>query len=231
MTSRDSEIIIDIFVKYFSTVRTSKSHQLFKDKIFNYLIVTLDSYFETYRKNFMIPEIMEKDHTKETQGIRRFIINRLSPEIKRRVINHLKNEDPTLIKKVLGEISESVSYIPDEDQENFARFIEMLNERDVKSREISCARIDDIDYEKRYLRNRIVRLCRILGRLKIDEASANLVKMFNYVKKYYDEDIYGLPMTVCVVKKIRGVKKFESLDALKEQIRIDAGIARTYFGC
>ena len=47
----------------------------------------------------------------------------------------------------------------------------------------------------------------------------------------YDEDIYGLPMTVCFVKKIRDVKKFESLDALKEQIRIDAGIARTYFGC
>ena len=47
----------------------------------------------------------------------------------------------------------------------------------------------------------------------------------------YDEDIYGLPMSVCFVKKIRDVKKFESLDALKEQIRIDAGIARTYFGC
>ena len=38
-------------------------------------------------------------------------------------------------------------------------------------------------------------------------------------------------MSVCFVKKIRDVKKFESLDALKEQIRIDAGIARTYFGC
>ena len=41
----------------------------------------------------------------------------------------------------------------------------------------------------------------------------------------------GTKRTVCFVKKIREVKKFESLDALKEQIRIDAGIARTYFGC
>ncbi|MGL4370072.1 MAG: HEAT repeat domain-containing protein, partial [Spirochaetota bacterium] len=190
VTSRDSGIIIDIFVKYFSQTRETKSNQLFKDKIFNYIVVTLDSYFETYRKNFMIPEIMEKDHTKETQGIRKFVINMLSPELKRKVLGYLKHEDPSLIKKILGEISESVSFIPENEKENFAHFIEMLCERDLKSREISSARIEDIDYEKRYLRNRVVRLCHIIGRLNIAEASANLVKMFNYVKKYYDEDIY-----------------------------------------
>lgn len=47
----------------------------------------------------------------------------------------------------------------------------------------------------------------------------------------YDEDIYGLPMTVSFVKKIRDVKKFESLDALKAQIQTDAAAAREYFGC
>ena len=191
VTSRDSEIIVDIFVKYFTTMKETKSNQLFKDKIYNYIIVTLDSYFESYRKNFMIPEIMEKEHSPETQGIRRFIINRFSPDLKRKILSHLKNEDTTFIKKILGEISESVSYVPEKELGSFNHFIEMLYDKDVKSRENACARIEDIDYEKRYLRNRVVRLCKIIGRLKISEASSNLVKMFNYVKKYYDEDIYG----------------------------------------
>lgn len=190
VTARDSGIIIDIFVKYFTGMRETKTNLLFKDKIYNYIVVTLDSYFETYRKNFMIPEIMEKNHTQEVQGIRRFIINRFSPEIKRKVINHLLNEDITLIKKILGEISESVSYIPDDEKDQFSQFIELLYEKEQKTREISASRIEDIDYEKRYLRNRIVRLCSIIGRLRISEAASNLVKIFNYVKKYNDEEIY-----------------------------------------
>ena len=191
VTSRDSDIVVEIFVKYFSTMKETKSNLLFKDKIYNYVIVTLDSYFESYRKNFMIPEIMEKEHTAEIQGIRRFIINKLSPDLKRKIISHLKNEDTTFIKKILGEMSESISFIPEKEITNFTHFVEMLYDKDGKSRENACARIENIDYEKRYLRNRIVRLCKIIGRLKMNEASSNLVKMFNYVKKYYDEDIYG----------------------------------------
>ena len=190
VTSRDSDVIIDIFVKFFSGMKETKTNLLFKDKIYNYIVVTLDSYFETYRKNFMIPEIMEKNHTAEVQGIRRFIINRFSPEIKRKVISHLLHEDVTLIKKILGEISESVSFIGDSDKETFAQFIEVLYEKEPKTREISASRIQDIDYEKRYLRNRIVRLCKIIGRLRITEAASNLVKIFNYVKKYSDDEIY-----------------------------------------
>jgi hypothetical protein len=190
VTSRDSSIIVDIFSKFFSQLRETKSNMLFRDKIYNYLIVTLDTYFETYRKTFMIPEIMEKNHLQEVQDVRRLIINRFSPEIKRRISSYLTSEDRGMIKKILAEIGDTVSYISDAEDGAFAQFIEMLFEKDVKSREITASRISDIDYEKRYLKNRIVRICDIIGRLSIDESSSNLVKMFNYVKKYYDEEIY-----------------------------------------
>jgi hypothetical protein len=191
VTLRDTRIIVDIFNRFFSLLKDSRNNMMFRDKIFNYLIVTLDAYFETYRKNFMIPEIMEKDHLPDVQVIRSLVLNRFNPDIKRRIIMHLRSEDRAVIKKIIGEISESVSFIPDEEDEVFHRFIEMLYDKDVKTREISAARIDDIDYEKRYMKNRIVRICEIIARLNIDEASANLVKMFNYVKKYYDSEIYA----------------------------------------
>jgi HEAT repeat protein len=190
VTSRDTKIIVEIFHRFFALMKDSRNNGMFRDKIYNYLIVTLDTYFETYRKNFMIPEIMEKDHLPDVQAVRSLILNRFNPEIKRRIINYLHAEDRTGIKKILSELAESVSFIDESDERVFGLFVEMLFDNDLKSREISAARIGDIDYEKRYMKNRIVRICEVIARLGIDEASANLVKMFNYVKKYYDEEIY-----------------------------------------
>lgn len=190
LTNRDSRIIVEIFLRFFSRLKETKSNVLFRDKIFNYLVVTLDTYFENYRRTYMIPEIMEKDHLPEVQGVRKLIINRFSPDIKRRVMTYLTSEDSSLLKKILAEISDTVSFISEDEDAAFAQFLEMLYEKDPKSREISASRIGDIDYEKRYLKNRIVRLCEIIARLSVEEASTNLVKMFNYVKKYYDQEIY-----------------------------------------
>lgn len=190
VTSRDTKIIVEIFYRFFSLMKDSRNNSMFRDKIYNYLIVTLDTYFETYRKNFMIPEIMEKDHLPDVQAVRALILNRFSPDIKRRIITFLHGEDRSSIKKILSELSETVSYVDDSDDAVFNLFVEMLFDKDAKTREISASRIGDIDYEKRYMKNRIVRICEVLARLGIDEASANLVKMFNYVKKYYDADIY-----------------------------------------
>jgi hypothetical protein len=191
VTNRDSSIIVEIFHRFFSRIKETKTNMLFRDKIYNYLVVTLDAYFENYRKTYMIPEIMEKDHLPEVQGVRKLVINRFSPEIKRRIITYLTSEDSGMIKKILSEISDTVSYISENETAVFEQFLEILFEKDQRSREISASRIGDIDYEKRYLKNRIVRLCKIISRLSIEEASTNLVKMFNYVKKYYDEDIYN----------------------------------------
>ncbi|HEY1406424.1 MAG TPA: hypothetical protein VF857_07440, partial [Spirochaetota bacterium] len=190
LTNRDSRIIVEIFVRFFTRLKETKTNMIFRDKIYNYLVVTLDTYFEHYRKTFMIPEIMEKDYLPEVQRVRKLIINRFSPDIKRRIMMYLTSEDNGMLKKILSDISDSVSYISDDEDSSFEQFIEMLYEKDQKSRDISASRITDIDYEKRYLKNRIVRLCEIIARLSVEEASTNLVKMFNYVKKYYDEDIY-----------------------------------------
>lgn len=191
VTDRDSHIVIEIFCSFFSSLRENRTNMLFRDKIYNYIVVTLDAYFESYRKNFMIPEIMERDYLPEVQGVRKFVANRLSPDLKRKIITYLTSDDTSVLKKILGEISESITYISSDEDEIFVQFLEMLFENDIKAREISASRIRDIDYEKRYLRNRIVRLCDIIGRLNIDDASANLVKIFNYVKKYKDAELYN----------------------------------------
>jgi hypothetical protein len=81
-------------------------------------------------------------------------------------------------------------YIKDSDLEAFNLFMESLSEEDLKIREITASRIIDIDYEKKYLKHRIIRLCTIIGSLKIAEASSTLVKIFNYIKKYFDSELY-----------------------------------------
>ena len=67
--------------------------------------------------------------------------------------------------------------------------MEVLLDKDRKSRENSASRLEDLNFEKLYLRNRIVRLCRIIGMLRIDEAASVLVNIYNYLKKYPDTDI------------------------------------------
>lgn len=147
----------------------------------------LDTYFEDYRKNYMIPEIMEKDYPENFQKIRKLILNKFSPELKRKVISYLRDGEIEL-KNLLLEISEKSIY-DESDKEQLKALMEVLYEKDTKARDIAVSRINDIDFEKRYLRKRIVRLTEIIGRLEID-ASSNLVKIFNYVKKYRDDDLY-----------------------------------------
>jgi len=38
----------------------------------------------------------------------------------------------------------------------------------------------------------------------------------------FDEDIYGLPLRIRFVRRIRDERKFPSLDALREQLQLDA---------
>ena len=45
----------------------------------------------------------------------------------------------------------------------------------------------------------------------------------------FDRDVYGEAVTVRFVRRIRDEKKFESFDALREQIQLDAGMARALF--
>lgn len=45
----------------------------------------------------------------------------------------------------------------------------------------------------------------------------------------YDDDLYGKHLSVTLLKKLRSIKKFESLDLLKQQISSDIAQARAYF--
>ena len=47
----------------------------------------------------------------------------------------------------------------------------------------------------------------------------------------FDEDIYGLPLRLRFLRRIRDERKFPSLDALKEQLVRDAASARGVFFC
>ena len=58
-----------------------------------------------------------------------------------------------------------------------------------------------------------------------DEASAIEVFLFDF-----DGDLYGRYLDVDFVQRLRDEKKFESLDALVEQMHRDAAAARTVLG-
>lgn len=188
ITERDNDLIVEIFYTYFTHQDLGRTSGMLRDKIYNYIIVTLDTLFENYRTNYMIPEIIEKDHTAEFQQIRRFILNRLNPHLKRRILKFLTTDDITL-KNLIIEISEHISWISPEEETQLRLFLEILNEKDPKAREIAATRINDVDFEKRNIRNRIIRLCRIIGKLGLSDASSSLIKMFNYTKKHNDREI------------------------------------------
>lgn len=45
----------------------------------------------------------------------------------------------------------------------------------------------------------------------------------------YDEDLYGKPIQVCFIQKLRGEKKFENIEALKKQVAEDIKKTKSYW--
>jgi hypothetical protein len=186
---RFNEMIVDIFVRFFSMPVDSRPFNLFKDKLFSYIVVTLETYFESYRKEFMITDVIEKGLPDSFQRIRKFILNYCSPDLKKEIVNFLTNDDPALIKHIIGGMAKRITFLREEEMGDLRLLVEVLLDKDRKSRENSASRIEDLNFEKLYLRNRILRLCRIIGLLHIDEAASVLVNIYNYLKKYPDPDI------------------------------------------
>ncbi len=186
---RFNEMIVDIFVKFFSVPVDTRQFNLLKDKLFSYIVVTLETYFETYRKEFMITDVIEKGLPDSFQRIRKFILNYCSPDLKREIVAFLTQDDPALVKHIIGGMAKRISFLREEELGDLRLLIEVLLDKDRKSRDNSASRIEDLNFEKLYLRNRILRLCRIIGLLHIDEAASILVNIYNYLKKYPDPDI------------------------------------------
>ena len=188
--NRFNELIVDIFIKYFNRAVDSRVFNLLKDKLFSYVVVTLESYFETYRKEFMITDVIEKGLPESFQRIRKFILNNCTPELKKEIVVFLANDNPSHIMQLFTAMSKRITFVEEPFTDNLKLFIEMLLEKDKKSRENSSSRIEDLNFEKLYLRNRIVRLCNIIGLLRINEAASVLVNIYNYLKKYPDKEIF-----------------------------------------
>ena len=65
---RFNEMIVEIFVKYFKMPVNTRPFNLLKDKLYNYIVVTLETYFENYRKAFMITDVIEKGLRRASSG-------------------------------------------------------------------------------------------------------------------------------------------------------------------
>jgi len=190
VTPHHNKMIIENVLTFFTTLQTDRTSTILKDKMFNYFTVSLDSFFELYRKNYMISEVEEKNLPENVQKIRNFIVSELTPQLLNMIVHYLKYNKNTEIATILTPITNHIQHIDSSSREGFLLLMEMLYDSDPKSREISASRLETIDFEKRFLRDRIVRLCAIIAKLNIQSAAPLLVKIYNYCKKYRDDVIF-----------------------------------------
>ncbi|MBN2041176.1 MAG: hypothetical protein JW864_14125 [Spirochaetes bacterium] len=186
---KGNKIIVEIFIRFFSSMKETRRNVLFRDKMYNYIVVTLETYFETYRKEFMVAEVMEKNFPENVQKIRQFILKKFTSSYKKKLLGFLRSNDFSMLDNILTDISGFIPFVHEKEEDELYCLLESLYEKDFKSREISAARIEDLDFEKRYIKERIVRLCSIIGHLKIENAASQLVIIYNYLKKYTDSEI------------------------------------------
>jgi len=188
--NENNRLIIDIFIKFFSERNSSRSDILFRDKLFGNITSTLDGFFEAYRREFMIPDITENSLPENFKKIRAAILRDLNPEQKRKLMADIVSDEKDLPKKILKSLAEYIPYIDESGQEALSMFIDLIVGEDKVSRENTAARIDSVDFEKRYLQSRIIRLCSIVSVLGITDAANSMVYIYNYLKKFPDKEIF-----------------------------------------
>jgi HEAT repeat protein len=189
-TEDNNRLIVDIFAKYFSEKKISRSDILFRDKLFGNITSTLESYFETYRREFMIPEVSESSLPENYKKVRACMLKNLNHEHKKKLIADLVSEEKDIPRRILSNLSGWINYIDEEDQEAVSILLDLIIDEDKVSRENTASRLDSVNFEKRYLQSRIVRLCNIINVLNIDGAAKSLVYIYNYLKKFPDKEIF-----------------------------------------
>jgi HEAT repeat protein len=189
-SGRYNELIVDIFTKYFTVRSVSRSDILFRDKQYGNITSTLEAFFETYRREFMIPDVVENAFPESFRNVRQYILRNLDPEHKRRLVTAFTSEAKTRVRDMIDIIADWVFFIKEEEKESVSQLIDLMLDEDRISLENSASRIDSVNFEKRYLQSRIIRLCNIISSLKIEGAAKSLVFIYNYLKKYPDREIF-----------------------------------------
>lgn len=189
LSDDNNNIVVDIFCKYFSEKTDSRADILFRDKLYGYISGSLESFFETYRREFMIPDVIENSFPENFQKIRSFILNKLNFEIKRKITDTLTSLDYEHPRKIMEYIASWIKHIDKNDKEALSLLTDILLDRDLVSREKSAVRIDSVNFDKIYLQKRIIKLCIIISRLRIESAAKPLVYIYNYLKKYPEPEI------------------------------------------
>lgn len=189
-SGRYNDLIVDIFTKYFTERSVSRSDILFRDKQYGNITSTLEAFFETYRREFMIPDVVEHAFPESFRNVRQYILRNLDPEHKRRLVSAFNFEGKSRVRDMIDTMAEWVMFVKEEEKEAISQLLDMMLDEDRISLENSASRIDSVNFEKRYLQSRIVRLCNIISALKIEGAAKTLVFIYNYLKKYPDREIF-----------------------------------------
>ncbi len=187
---RENELVVRIFDRYFSGKEKSRTYTLFRDKMFSYISATLEAFFETYRREFMIPDVVEHSLPENFRHVRNYMLKKMNPEQKRRLLGGFTNEGKDFARRILPIMAEWISYSPPEDNESLSCLIDLMLDDDRVSRDNTVARLETVNFDKRYLQSRILRLCSIIEALQIEGAAKSLVYIYNYLKKYPDPEIY-----------------------------------------
>ncbi len=186
----NNELIVNIFVNFFSNIGNNRNTNLLRDKLYNYIVVTLETYFEQYRKEFMITDVIEKDYPEDIQIVRNFIQEKFNAQVHNKIQNYLSIDNRDSVTNLFSYMETTSPFINENETEAFYDLLQLLYDNDSESRKATNKRLDDIKFDKRYLQSKILRLCQIISRLNIIAAATPLVKIFNYVKKYYDREIF-----------------------------------------
>lgn len=189
LSDRNNRLIVDIFYRYFTEKDETRSHILFRDKLYGYISGSVESFFETYRREFMIPDVVENSFPENFQKIRSFILKKLNPEIRRKITDTLNAHEFEHPRKIMDYISQWIKHIDESDKEALSLLTDLLLDRDPVSREKSASRIESVNFDKIYLQKRLIRLCMIISRLNIESAAQSLVYIYNYLKKYPEPEI------------------------------------------
>ncbi len=136
---RENEMIVAIFERFFLNLKENRINNLLRDKLFNYITVTLETYFETYRKEFMVTEVAEKDFPESFRILRRFILDHFTPEMKKKIVHFLRNVDRTMIQELIKDLADALPYIRKEIQADSSSYRDSVRCRPKVERELRAA--------------------------------------------------------------------------------------------